>query len=315
MRQNNNNSWFHNVFETMGKLNPDVKDIYESKIVNKRTLQENIDFYRKRLHGARTTKEAVMDRFYGLPTNRCRPMLIERITLDRIIKKHGENGLITVSACRSDNTTEENDILTRSLIKDLQNSPYSYLPGYGGYRDPELGEYGEFESSFIVFNYSRDGKPLNWEELRNFGINLCRKYNQSSVLVKAPGEPPIWLNSDGNKVSKDESNNVIKNDPKQEYFTSLKSREELTDNEEKYLKQQYIRYCKQKGIAPDFESKDFETFRNEHKNEIPVSRRYTYDMSWGGTDECYVNPSPCDLNERRMRTSVGEILVDTQIVD
>lgn len=313
--KNKENSVLHNVYDNMMKINPETKGLYESKITRKKTLQENIDFYRKHLHTAQRADEAVMSRFYGLSSNRCRPMLIERITLDRIIKKHGENGLINVSACRSDNTPEENEVLTRSLIKDLQDSPYRYLPGYGGYRDPELGEYGDFEASFNVFNYDRDGKPQNWEDLRDFGVELCKKYNQSSVLVKAPGEPPMWINGEGQRVSKDETNDVVKNDPSQEYFTSLKSREELTDNEEQYLKQQYVRYCKRKGIAPDFESKDFEKFRDEHKNEVPVSRRYTYDMSWGGTSECYVNPSPCDINERRMRTSVGEILVDTQIVD
>lgn len=302
--------WLNEVKEQMSVLCPETKEYYNTE---ERTLQENIDFYRDRLRYALNEKDNVMKRFYDIDANHCSPMLVEKITLDRIIKKHGDNGLINISAWRSEKDEETNVENTRNLIKDLQNSGYRYLPGYGGYRDTDKGEESFFEPSFNVFNYNTKGEPQDFEKLKNFGIELAKKYDQSSVLVKAPTEPPVWLNGDGQKVSKDETNQVFKNDPNQEYFTSLKSYDELESDKEVLLKNQYVRYCKDKGIAPDF-NKGFEQYKKEHTKDVPVSRRYTYDMKWSGLGECYVNPSPCTMNERRMRTSVGEILVDLEIV-
>lgn len=299
-------NWLENVYEKMFQLDTETREIYKNK---KRNLQENIDYYRDKLRYALNEKEDVMKRFFTIDSNGCKPMLVEKITLDRIIEKHGNNGLINISAWRSNISQEENEVNTRNLIRDLQNSGYCYLPGYGGYRDPEMGEESDFEPSFNVFNYNTKGEPQDFEKLKNFGIELAGKYNQSSVLVKAPNEVPVWLNSKGERVSKNETDRVFKNDANQNYFTSLKSLEDINDT----LKQYYVRYCKNKGIAPDW-GDGFKKFKIEHSKEIPVSRRYTYDMEWGGTSECYVNPSPCTINERRMRTSVGEILVDLELI-
>lgn len=298
------------VYRKMGEMNPEVKEIYENKIDSKkRTLRENIEFYRKRLQEARSDKEAVMKRFFGMSANRCRPMMVEKITLNRIIDKHGNNGLINISAWLSSEDQETNEKNTQELIKDLRMSGYRFLPGYGGYRDIVKGEESDFEPSFNVFNYNRKGEPQNFEKLKQFGISLAKKYNQSSVLVKAPTEPPVWIDGDGNKMSKDETNIVYKNDAHKPYFTSLKSLEDI----ENTLKQYYVRYCKDHGIATDYKNGGYEKWKEKYAKDVPVSRRYSYDMK-SIYDECYVNPSPCTLIERQWRTETGEILVDLEIV-
>lgn len=302
-------NWLDECKDMMFRLDSKTRDLYKSK---KRTLQENIDFYRDKLRYALTENEDVMKRFYNIKTNHCKPMLIEKITLDRIINKHGDNGLINISAWRSSLDNETNTQNTNRLIKDLQNSGYRYLPGYGGYRDTKMGEESDFEPSFNVFNYNTNGEPQDFEKLKQFGIELAKKYDQSSVLVKAPNEVPMWFNGDGERVSKDETNKVFKNDAQQPYFTSLKTPEELANDTERQLKDKYIRYCKDKGIKADMRQ-PYDDFKKDHLKDVSPSRRYTYDMK-GIWDECYVNPSPCDLNERRMRTIKGEILVDLELV-
>lgn len=311
MIKSRENSWLHDVYSKMAQLNPEVKDIYESKIIEPR-MNERISFYAQRLNPARNLNEDVMKRFYNIESNHCRPMMVERITINRIIQKHGDNGLINISACRSNNTPEENEENTRNLIQDLRRSPFTFLPGYGGYHDRSGDEQASFEASFNVFNYDKNGKPLNWEDLYNFAIELCGKYDQYSVLVKAPGKDPIYVDRNGEKANDRESGEVFKNDPNQIFFTSLKSPDEIDADNEEWFKQEYTRQCKRNGIKKiDFNSEEFKQFKKDHIKDTPVSRRYTYDI---GFDECYTNPSPCTLTERQKRIGYGEILIDTQNV-
>lgn len=300
--------WLLEVKDNMYKLLSE-----DSFKTQERSLKENIEYYKTKMRYALNEKDDVMKRFYGIKSNHCRPMLVEAINIDRIIKKHGKNGLINISAWRTEKDEETNVTNTKNLIKDIQNSGYSYLPEYGGYRDTDKGEEAFFEPSFNVFNYNTKGEPQDFEKLKEFGVLLAKKYDQSSVLVKAPNEPPIWLDGDGIKVSKNETHKVFKNDPNQKYFTSLKSLEQVEKDKEKWLRDEYIRYSRKKGIAPIW-GDDFEKFKMENMKNVPTTRRYTYNMEWGGYNECFVNPSPCTINERRMRASLGEILVDTEIL-
>lgn len=68
-------NWFDECKDMMFHLDSKTRDLYKSK---KRTLQENIDFYRDKLRYALTENEDVMKRFYNIKTNHCKPMLIEK---------------------------------------------------------------------------------------------------------------------------------------------------------------------------------------------------------------------------------------------
>ena len=129
---------------------------------------------RKKLKIGDNESQRVMERYYGISSNPYKPLLLEKITLDRIMNKYGSDGYIVISAYRSDKGQEVNDRATRSLISDLKNSGYSYLPVYGGYRDSKTGVEDSFEPSFLVFNYSTNGetyfpslKPRNEVDLNN----------------------------------------------------------------------------------------------------------------------------------------------------
>lgn len=86
--------------------------------------KERKEDFRKRHQKANSFKEKVMECFYGIPTNDNKPVLIERVTLDRVLKKHGTNGMINISANRSDMSQERNDEKTRELIEDIKQSGF-----------------------------------------------------------------------------------------------------------------------------------------------------------------------------------------------
>lgn len=258
--------------------------------------------FRRKHQLAKNLNEDVMNRFYGILSNKHKPVKINEVTLDRVLQKHGDNGMINISANRSDQPQEVNDANTRELINDLKKSGYSYLPTYGGYRGLD-GVEDDYEPSFIVFNYNENGEETDFEDLRKFGLYLCGKYNQDSVLIKAPNKAPIYCDRNGQKTNSRETKKYWKNDPKQQFFTSFKSKESVDDEIRATLMNKYKKYCRDKGIART--QKGFENFYNEHLNDIDfIGKRYTYDI---GFDECYVNPMPCQLIERMRRK--GEVMI------
>lgn len=282
------------VNEALGRTNT-FSQINEERAIIKESFRRNHKL-------AKTLKEDVMKRFYGISSNHHKPVKINEVTLDRVLQKHGDNGMINISANRSDQPKEVNDEKTRELISDLKQSGYSYLPTYGGYRGKD-GIEDDYEPSFVVFNYNTSGEPTDFEELRQFGIYLCGKYNQDSVLIKAPDKAPIYCNSEGEKVNDRESKKYWKNDPTKEFFTSFKSKEAVDDEIRAKLMKMYKHYCMDKGIART--QKGFEKFYQEHLNDIDsIGRRYTYDIEF---NECYVNPMPCQLSERMRRK--GEVMI------
>ena len=298
---NNDGFWLDNVNEMMHKLVPNGDVLFETKKDVEHHRQERKEQFRQLHEKAATADEDVMKRYYGIESNHNKPVRIDEVTLNRVLDKHGDNGMINISANRSDSPKDVNDKNTQSLINDLKRSGYSYLPVYGGYRGTD-GVEDDYEPSFVVFNYDVNGHVKNFSELQTFAIELCGKYDQDSVLIKAPGKAPIYLDRNGNKANERESNKVLKNDPKQAYFTSMKSKDEVDDEVRNKLMGKYKSYCHQNNLPV---TKDgFEKFYNEHLNDVDsVGGRYTYDIAF----ECYVNPMPCHLTERMKRK--GEIMV------
>ena len=82
---------------------------------------------------AKTANEDVMKRFYGLLANHTKPVRIDEATLERLLKKHGGDGMVDISANKAGLPQEMNDENTKSLISDLKQSGFLYLPTYEGY--------------------------------------------------------------------------------------------------------------------------------------------------------------------------------------
>lgn len=65
----------------------------------------------------------------------------------------------------------------------------------------------------------------------------------------------------------------------------------------------YKTFCHKNNIPI---TKDgFSKYYNEHLKDIDtIGKRFSYDITF---DECYVNPMPCQLNERMKR--INEIMI------
>ena len=147
-----------------------------------------------------------------------------QINIDSIIEgKHAQNGYIIISACRGNLTEEQNDERTEELERRIRNAGYSFKRAFGNYVEEEKGQVSE--KSFIVFNFYRDGQKGNFEDLKNFAIQLCSDYEQDSVLIKAPDGVPTYYDKNGNIVSnpkKSSNNATIDKNASDEYSASLR---------------------------------------------------------------------------------------------
>mgnify|MGYP006872973930 CR=1 FL=1 len=162
---------------------------------------------------------------------------ISENNIKRIISTHSDNGYIVISPCRGgsdfgidptkskgeyDKLAYINKTRVKSIIKDIKESGFSYTPTYGGFKE-NLGTEKEttvYERSFIIYNKDKKGNNLNFDDLYNFGLYLCKKYNQDSFLVQAPNGKPKYVTQDGSIDFEFDGGKVF-NDVSQEYFTDL----------------------------------------------------------------------------------------------
>ena len=230
---------------------------------------------RKKLVRSINESDDVMKKYYGINTNHYKPIMVEHITIDRIMHKHGNNGFIIISANKSDLPPEINEENTKEMIKLIKISGYSYLPTYGGYHNTETSEDGDYEPSFIIFNYNEQNNYDNssdFKELEDFGKFLCKKFDQDCFLCKRPDMPPMYLDRNGNKISVRETNKYWRNDPTKNFFSTFHTPEQ----DDKY------------GIGRRWTNDIHFPDENDTDNNEKIK-------------EIYVNPIPCSLTERMRR--------------
>ena len=177
---------------------------------------------------------------------------ISEANLNRIIK-HGESGMIVISANRSDvhsdnpncdltpeyeewlnNSGAEHSEETASMwlrhrnkeaekaLKNaIEGSGLSYTPVYGGYHG-EDGVVDSYEPSFIVYAKGRNGEDVPFNYVYNKALQWCGDFSQESVYVQAPGEAPVYLDKDGNQSNSSSSKNFKYNRDKEMFYTTTK---------------------------------------------------------------------------------------------
>jgi len=112
-----------------------------------------------------------------------------------------------------------NAFADRQLRKDIHDAGFSYTPVFGGYRMQETGEESH-EPSYVVYCYDRNGQLRDFQELKAFALKMCSKYNQESVYVQAPGEPPVYLDRNGNQINSSSSDKFKFNRGNEPFFTT-----------------------------------------------------------------------------------------------
>lgn len=151
-----------------------------------------------------------------------------------------QNGYIGLSAYRSadaelgrEATPQEKEAQKqvnfandRELQKILRTGSYSFLPIHGGYVEKDATKNVNVEvtePSYFVFGTDRNGKPTDMEKLKDFGVQLARKFNQDYILFKPGGsdENVYFVDKTGQKVGSMSGKKI--NDPSQEYYTKLRT--------------------------------------------------------------------------------------------
>ena len=160
---------------------------------------------------------------------------INETNAKRFLERHTNSGYVIISACRGsedfnlDETNPQqlnklrqiNNQRTKDLLSDIKKKGFTYTPCFGGFIENKglENEQEVYEKSFIIYPYKRD-ESYNFQELKDFAIEMCNKYNQNSVLIKAPTEKPLYYDKNGG-IDDEMGNDVIFNDITQKYFTDL----------------------------------------------------------------------------------------------
>lgn len=75
-----------------------AKDIIRDIVHEELERFNRKETFREAHRKAINENEDVMKRFYGILSNGNAPVQLNEVTLDRILKKHGNNGLVSISA-------------------------------------------------------------------------------------------------------------------------------------------------------------------------------------------------------------------------
>ena len=137
------------------------------------------------------------------------------------LNKHLKDNCFMISACRGDKTEKENKQRTEQLAKDIRAKGLGFIRILGGYVENkgEADEREVVEESFLV------PMPKNYAKYMFFddAIELCKKYNQDSVLISMPEYVDFgYYDKNGNFDFSPGESLTFSNDKVGEYFSALR---------------------------------------------------------------------------------------------
>lgn len=174
-------------------------------------------------------------------------------SLNRIMHHFEEDGGVVISVEKSDidnegilsdyigwcnrhNLNVDDDFNRRTFLKETNNNnedrfysylksdanPYLFFPVFGGYKS-NGGVVDHREKSFLVFNSKAKDKSgdVSWEDLESKALEWCKEFRQDSVYIQRPHEAPVYVDSNGDVISKRSSKDFRYNDDA-DYYTTVK---------------------------------------------------------------------------------------------
>ena len=89
-------------------------------------------------------------------------ILLEGNELIRFLGIHSKNGYAIVSACRNENSVEQNNAKTNELKEMLKKAKFSFKQVYGGFIENKgtNNEKEVYEKSFIIYNFKQNGEKI-----------------------------------------------------------------------------------------------------------------------------------------------------------
>ena len=136
------------------------------------------------------------------------------------LNKHINNACFMISACRGENDEKTNKKKTEELANDIRNAGLGYVIVLGGYIENKGtdDEVDVTEESFFV----PITKGYDKQDFFDLAIELCKKYNQDSVLISMPGFVDFgYYDKSGNFDFSPGEKLVFTDDKVGEYFSAL----------------------------------------------------------------------------------------------
>ena len=131
-------------------------------------------------------------------------MLLNEVTLKRIMNGHGKSGYAVISAYKDENSPTENNRKTEELRQLLIKAPYTYIPVFEGYKElidksTEQTVNG-YKTYFMVFPIGREAFTRNLAAFEKFVIDMCIEFDQDSFFIKRSDEDAgYWKHSADNE--------------------------------------------------------------------------------------------------------------------
>ena len=141
------------------------------------------------------------------------------------LEKHIQNKDVAfISACRANQTAEENNKATDKLEHDLKCMSYGFIKVKGGYIEDHDGvKVPVEEKTFAVINNNKADTPYVVHTKRNFlrdMVLLANKYDQQEVLIKLKNEPARYYDKSAN-ITKEFKG--ISKENIEDYYTRLRN--------------------------------------------------------------------------------------------
>ena len=107
-----------------------------------------------------------------------------------------------------------NKLASESLRLAIKESPFEYSSIYDYRKDNSIYDYlieaDRLVPSFIVYSVGRSKSGptpvIQFDELYNFAIELCKRYKQDCVYIQPPNQAPFYVDGNGDKISDDSMN-------------------------------------------------------------------------------------------------------------
>lgn len=181
-----------------------VKNLDEALKSSRKSVEE-----RKRKYG---------EKFDEITGGRLIKHSLVETNLKQLFHKHVPNGYIIISAFTGSPADKEwggdrldwffqNLRKSKELKKEINNSGYSHIPVWGGYKYKGEPATEEMELSFVVFNFGKSNKSLGTEgieKLKELGQQWTKKFNQETYLYAPEGNDSYayYFDKDGREDMK-----------------------------------------------------------------------------------------------------------------
>ena len=171
----------------------------------------------------------------GCTSNGVRLENINNETNKKVIDNDSKNGYVIVSPCcgyeqsgiepcGEDSKLALSDFNMKQIAEMMttcRENKFRYMPIFGCFTQNNENWY---EAAFVIYPYWTNDKPHTFDELQTFAIGLVKRFKQETMLVKKPGEKPIYVTKEGKTECEIGEKTDAISDLSEQFFTDLHKR-------------------------------------------------------------------------------------------